>query len=83
VSSRGVTRSTGSPRSVGYPHRQTLVDIDVPDAEFHIYDQAGASLAAIIRTSGKETTRPKATVSASESARDRHPSPDVVLSPMS
>ena len=43
--------------SVGFAHRHTLVDIDVHETEFHIYDQAGEALATIPRTSGKEVTR--------------------------
>jgi hypothetical protein len=35
----------------------TLVDIDVHETEFHIYDHDGDPLAAIPRTSGKEVTR--------------------------
>ena len=33
--------------------------VDVHDAEFHVYDQAGEPLATIPRTSGKEVTRTK------------------------
>jgi len=36
-----------------------LVDIDVHETEFHVYDQAGEPLATIPMTSGKEVTRTK------------------------
>jgi hypothetical protein len=59
VSSRGVTQVAGQRLRVGYAHRHTLVDIDVHDAQFHVYDQTGELLAAIPRTSRKEITRTK------------------------
>jgi hypothetical protein len=59
VSSRGVTQVAGLTLRVGFAHRHTLVDIDVHDSEFHVYDQAGEALAVIPRTSGKEVTRVK------------------------
>jgi hypothetical protein len=59
VSSRGVTQVAGQRLPVGYAHRHTLVDIDVHDAEFHVYDQAGEPLVVIPRTSSKEVTRTK------------------------
>ena len=59
VSSRGVTQVAGQTLRVGFAHRHTLVDIDVHESEFHIYDQAGELLTAIPRTSGKEVTRTK------------------------
>ena len=49
----------------GWPHwssiyrTRTLVDIDVHEAEFHVYDQAGEPLVVIPRTSSKEVTRTK------------------------
>ena len=61
----GASPAAASPRSpgrrlrVGYAHRHTLVDIDVHETEFHVYDLAGELLAAIPRTSGKEVTRTK------------------------
>ena len=59
VSSRGVTHVAGQTLRVGFAHRRTLVDIDVHESEFHVYDQAGELLTAITRTSGKEVTRTK------------------------
>jgi hypothetical protein len=59
ISSRGVTHVAGQTLRVGYAHRHTLVDIDVHEAEFHVYDQAGEPLTTIPRTSGKEVTRTK------------------------
>ena len=59
MSSRGATQVAGQRLQVGFAHRHTLVDIDVHEAEFHVYDQAGEPLAAIPRTSGKEVTRTK------------------------
>ena len=54
-----MTQVAGQTLRVGFPHRHTLVEIDVHEAEFHIYDQAGEPLATIPRTSGKEVTRTK------------------------
>jgi hypothetical protein len=59
VSGRGVTQVAGQTLRVGYAHRHTLVDIDVHETEFHIYDRYGEPLAAIPRTSGNEVTRTK------------------------
>jgi hypothetical protein len=59
VSSRGVTQAAGQTLRVGYAHRHTLVDIDVHQTEFAVYDHTGELLAAIPRTSGKEVTRTK------------------------
>jgi hypothetical protein len=59
VSSRGVTQVAGQTLRVGFAHRHTLVDMDVHQSEFHVYDQAGAPLVVIPRTSGKEVTRTK------------------------
>ncbi len=59
VSGRGVTQVAGQTLRVGFAHRHTLVDIDVHEAEFQVYDQAGESVAAIPRTSGKDVTRTK------------------------
>lgn len=59
VSSRGATQVAGQTLRVGYAHRHTLVDIDVHESEFHVYDQAGEALGVIPRTSGKEVTRTK------------------------
>jgi transposase InsO family protein len=59
VSSRGVTQVAGQTLRVGFAHRHTLVDIDVHEGEFHVYDQAGDPLALIPRTSGNEVTRTK------------------------
>jgi hypothetical protein len=59
VSSRGVTQIAGQRLPVGYAHRHTLVDIDVHEAEFHVYDQAGEHLVVIPRTSSKQVTRTK------------------------
>jgi Protein of unknown function (DUF3995) len=59
VSSRGVTQIAGQQLRVGYAHRLTLVDIDVHETEFHIYDHAGEPLVVLPRTSGKEVTRTK------------------------
>jgi transposase InsO family protein len=59
VSSRGVTQIAGQTLRIGYAHRHTLVDIDVHETEFHVYDHVGDLLAAIPRTSGKEVTRTK------------------------
>ena len=59
VSGRGVAQVAGQPLRVGYAHRHTLVDIDVHEAEFHVYDRAGEGLAVIPRTSDKEVTRTK------------------------
>jgi hypothetical protein len=83
VSSRGVTQVVGQPVRVGYAHRHTLVDIDVHATEFYVYDHAGDRLIIVPRTSGKEVTRTRATVSAAGSARNRHPSPDAASTPMS
>ncbi|HEY7273715.1 MAG TPA: hypothetical protein VH502_13365 [Actinoplanes sp.] len=59
ISSRGVTQVAGQTLRVGFAHRHILVDIDVHETEFHVFDQAGEPLAAIPRTSGKEVTRTK------------------------
>jgi hypothetical protein len=59
VSSRGVIQVAGQQLRVGFAHRHTLVDIDVHEAQFHIYDQTGERLVAIARTSSKEITRTK------------------------
>ena len=59
VSSRGVTQVAGQTLRVGFAHRHTLVDIDVHETEFHVYDQAGELLTVAPRTSGKEVTRTK------------------------
>jgi hypothetical protein len=59
VPSRGVTQVAGQRLPVGYAHRHTLVDIDVRETEFQVYDQAGEPLTTIPRTSGKEVTRTK------------------------
>ena len=59
VSGRGVTQVAGQTLRVGFAHRHTLVDIDVHETEFHVYDHVGELLAAIPRTSGKEVTRTK------------------------
>jgi hypothetical protein len=59
VSGRGLTQVAGQRLRVGYAHRHTLVNIDVYQSEFHIYDQVGEPLAAILRTSGNEVTRTK------------------------
>jgi hypothetical protein len=59
VSGRGVTQVAGQRLSVGYAHRHTLVDIDVHESEFHVYDLAGDRLVVVPRTSGKEVTRTK------------------------
>jgi hypothetical protein len=59
ISSRGITQVAGQTLRVGFAHRHTLVDIDVHESEFHIYDQAGELLAGIPRSSGKEVTRTK------------------------
>jgi hypothetical protein len=59
VSSRGVTQVAGQTLRVGFAHRHTLVDIDVHETEFHVYDPAGEPLAAIPGTSGKDVTRTK------------------------
>jgi hypothetical protein len=59
VSSRGVTQVAGQTLRVGFVYRHTLVDIDVHETEFHVYDQAGEPMTAMPRTSGQEVTRPK------------------------
>jgi hypothetical protein len=59
VSSRGVTQVAGQTLRVGFAHRHTLVEIDVREAEFHVYDQAGAPLVLMPKRSGKEVTRTK------------------------
>jgi hypothetical protein len=59
VSSRGVTQVAGQTLRVGFAHRHTLVDIDVHETEFHVYDLAGELMTTIPRTSGKEVTRTK------------------------
>ena len=41
---------------VGFAHRHTLVDIDVHETEFHIYDHVGEPLTVIPRNSRKEVT---------------------------
>jgi hypothetical protein len=52
VSSRGIRQVAG--QSLRVAHRHTLVNIDVHETKFHIYDQTGEPLATIARTSGKE-----------------------------
>ena len=59
VSGRGVTQVAGQRVPVGFAHRHTLVDIDVHETEFHVYDQAGEPLVVIPRTGDKEVTRTK------------------------
>ena len=59
VSSRGVTQVAGQTLRVGFAHRHTLVDIDVHDTEFHVYDHVGDQLAVLPRTTSKEVTRTK------------------------
>jgi hypothetical protein len=59
VSSCGATQVAGQRLQVGFAHRHTLVDVDVHESEFHVYDQAGEILAAIPRTRGNEVTRIK------------------------
>ena len=59
VSGRGVTQVAGQTLRVGYAHRHTLVDIDVHESEFHVYDLAGELITTIARTSSKEVTRTK------------------------
>jgi hypothetical protein len=59
VSGRGVTQVAGQRLPVGFAHRHTLVDIDVHEAELHIYGQDSELLAVIPRTSGKEVRRSK------------------------
>jgi hypothetical protein len=59
VSSRGVTQVAGQTLRVGFAHRHTLVDIDVHETEYHVYDLGGEPVALIPRTSGKEVTRTK------------------------
>ncbi len=70
VSSRGVTQVAGQTLRVGFAHRHTPVDIDVHDAEFHVYDQAGEPLATIPEPAAKRSPGPRATVSATEWVRD-------------
>jgi hypothetical protein len=59
VSGRGVTQVAGQQLRIGYAHRHTLVDIDVHEGEFHVYEQTGERLVVLPRTSGKEVTRTK------------------------
>jgi hypothetical protein len=59
VSSRGVTQVAGQTLRVGYAHRHTLVDLDVHEDEFHVYDQTGEALVRIVRTGGREVARTK------------------------
>jgi hypothetical protein len=61
---------------VGFAHRHTLVDIDVHETEFRVYDQAGESLATIFRTGGRHVTRTKG-----YGVRDR-PASQPLLSPL-
>jgi hypothetical protein len=82
VSSRGVTQIAGQTLRIGYAHQHTLVDIDVHEGEFHVYDQAGELLVRIVRTSGREVTRTKGygvRDRAGQPASPVHADADVVL----
>jgi hypothetical protein len=46
-----------SPRSPAYRHM--MLDIDIHEGEFHVYDHAGEVLVRIVRTGGREVTRTK------------------------
>jgi hypothetical protein len=59
VSGRGVIQIAGQTLRVGFPHRHTLVDVDVHETEFHVFDQAGELLAAIPRTCQRPVVRLK------------------------
>ena len=60
VSQGGTTQVAGQTLRIGYPHRNTLVDVHVHDSEFRIYDTDGELLATIPKTTTKEVTRFKA-----------------------
>jgi hypothetical protein len=55
-----VTQVAGQTLRVGHAHRNTLVDVEAHDGEFHVYDLAGEPLTVIPRTSTKEISRFKA-----------------------
>ena len=57
VSGRGVTQIAGQTLRVGFSHRHTLVDIDVCENEFHVFDQAGELLTVIPRTGEEQVVR--------------------------
>jgi transposase InsO family protein len=60
VSAAGLTQVAGQTLRVGHAHRNTLVDVEAHDGEFHVYDLAGEPLTVIPRTSSKEISRFKA-----------------------
>jgi hypothetical protein len=60
VSQRGTTQIAGQKLQVGYPHRNTVVDVHVTDTTFEIHDTAGEPLASIPKTTTKEISRYKA-----------------------
>jgi hypothetical protein len=68
ISSRGVTQVAGQTLRVGFAHRHILVDIDVHETEFHVFDQAGEPLAATPGPAARRSPGPRATASATESA---------------
>lgn len=60
VSVGGTTQVAGQTLRVGYPHRNSLVDVHVHQTEFQVYDSAGELLLTIPKTTSKEVTRFKA-----------------------
>src|SRR4051794_4737145 len=62
--SRGVTQVAGQTLRVGFANRHTLVDIDVHETEYHVYDQAGEPLALIPEPAAWRAPAPRATASA-------------------
>lgn len=69
VPNRAATQVAGQRLHVGYAHWHTLVDIDVHEGEFDVYDQTGEALAATPRTIRKEVTRIRATAVTTGAAR--------------
>jgi hypothetical protein len=60
VSQSGTTQVAGQSLRVGYPHRNTIVDIHIHEDQFQIYDLDAELLATIAKTTTKEVTRFKA-----------------------
>ena len=77
VSNHGATQVAGQKLQISIAHRNTVVDIQVEDTMFQIYDSAGELLASIPKTTTKGISRYKATVGAKTSDRNRHPCPGV------
>jgi hypothetical protein len=71
ISGRGVTQVAGQRLRIGYAHRHTLVDIDVHETEFHVYDQEGNCWPRSPGPAARRSHGPRARVPATESGRNR------------